>query len=380
MTLKLLSQYDKVKPVYFSIDNIWRHSTNVARTAKVIALLETGSTDTSGMAYTAGLMHDLGKVILAANFDTQYHGAHSLARKQQIPLWVVEKDIFGATHGEIGAYMLALWGMPDEVVTAAAMHHNPLRAGDKNFTALTAVHVANTLEYSGTLDSDGLPVPVVENEYLQSLGLADRLEQWRDAQRDPDATRFETKAQRANAVAKSGNTTRFTAPQPEARPNKFGPVPLPKPVVVREFWKWLGIGVGVTSALVFMARIELMRLEKLVDDTRHQEAIETQAVVSQNTAAVAAPVNVAPAPKPAAPAVAPLLSHPSRTASAAPAPTAFDAIKLQAIFFTSQHPSALINGRMASVNQNVEECKVLAISPTSVTLAYQDQRRTLTLP
>ena len=131
MTIKLLSQYDKVKPVYFSIDNIWRHSTNVARTAKVLALLETGDNDASGVAYTAGLMHDLGKVILAANFDTQYHGAHALARKQQIPLWVVEKDIFGATHGEIGAYMLALWGMPADVVKVAALHHQPMRAGTR---------------------------------------------------------------------------------------------------------------------------------------------------------------------------------------------------------------------------------------------------------
>ena len=220
MTIKLLSQYDKVKPVYFSIDNIWRHSTNVARTARVMALLETGDTDCSGAAYTAGLMHDLGKVILAANFDDQYHGAHAVARKQQIPLWEVEKDIFGATHGEIGAYMLALWGMSAEVVKVAALHHHPLRAGDKTFTALTAVHVANALEYGGNPDADGLPAPVVDAAYLQELGLEERVELWRFARRDPDANKFETTMQRAKSAVKPAD--KAVQPRPHPRPRRTG--------------------------------------------------------------------------------------------------------------------------------------------------------------
>ncbi len=127
MTLKLLSQHDKVKPVYFSIDSIWRHSTNVALgdSRRVVALLETGDQNCSSTAYTAGLMHDLGKVILAANFDSQYNGAHAIARKRRIPLWEVEKDIFGATHGEIGAYLLGLWGLSPEVVKVAALQPSP---------------------------------------------------------------------------------------------------------------------------------------------------------------------------------------------------------------------------------------------------------------
>ena len=162
VTIKLLSQHDKAKPVYFSIDNIWRHSTKVAQTAQVMALRESGDSECGGAAYTAGLMHDLGKVILAANFDGQYEGAHNIARKRQIPLWEVEKDIFGATHGEIGAYLLGLWGMAPEVIKVAAFHHHPLRAGDTTFTALTAVHLANALEYEENSETDGLPVTVLD--------------------------------------------------------------------------------------------------------------------------------------------------------------------------------------------------------------------------
>ena len=85
MTIKLLNQYDKIKPVYFSVDRLWRHSTEVARAAKQLVLLQTEDSALAETAFTAGLMHDLGKIVLAANFDEQYRGAQSLARKQQLP-------------------------------------------------------------------------------------------------------------------------------------------------------------------------------------------------------------------------------------------------------------------------------------------------------
>jgi HD-like signal output (HDOD) protein len=383
MTVKLLSQYDKVKPVYFSIDNIWRHSTAVARGAKVISLLETGSTEASGIAYTGGLMHDLGKVILAANFDTQYHAAHDLARKQNLPLWVVEKDIFGATHGEIGAYMQGLWGMADEVVRVAAMHHSPQRANDKDFSALTAVHVANALEYEGTLETDGLPLPEVDMEYLQQIGLQDRLDVWRDAQRDPDSTRFESILQRnatTAAKAAAGSAPLGAGGGPAAKIFSASKL-FSKPTMVRELLRWLGVGIAVSAAMVLLARYELDRMERMMQETRAQEAAEKPPEVRQNSAP---PARTVEAPAPAA---VPAHSAAAPKPSPAPAPAAppdrarasLDAMKLQAIFFTSQHPSALINGKMAGVNQKIEDCRVLDISPSTVTLACEDRRKVLSL-
>jgi HD-like signal output (HDOD) protein len=424
MTVKLLSQYDKVKPVYFSIDNIWKHSTNVARTARVMTLLETGDNDCSGVAYTAGLMHDLGKVILATNFDEQYHGAHNVARKQQIPLWEVEKDIFGATHGEIGAYLLGLWGMSADVVKVAAMHHEPLRSGDKGFTALTAVHVANALEYEGNPEADGMPAPVLDVEYLKQLGLESRVDLWRDARRDPeqttmetraqrakakrtsdvtsfenksqrakvkrvDGTTLETKAQRAQAVAKTAAAVKkaeaASTPAPASAPqtNKFSPeLPNSKPFQIP--WKWASVGIGAAVAIVLL----------VMHSQSHEEKPE-----AQNVAEIAPPVKqevaaVEPAPKPveeakpaaiaptnAAPAVAvqPVPPPATNALASAPPKTALDKLKLQGIFYNTQHPSAMINGQVASVDDEVAKCRILEISPSSVTLEYLNERKTLTL-
>jgi putative nucleotidyltransferase with HDIG domain len=410
MTVKLLSQYDKVKPVYFSIDQIWRHSTNVARTARVMALLETGDNECSATAYTGGLMHDLGKVILAANFDEQYQGAHAVARRQQVPLWEVEKDIFGASHGEIGAYLLGLWGMSPEVVQVAALHHSPLGAGDKGFTPLTAVHVANALEYEGIADNDDLPVAVLDATYLRQLKLEERVHLWRDARSDPGAAKFENLMQRAKSSAKAPVKTVSTAAGAAApaapRTNKFTPAPSqPERPAISPIWKWVGIGLGVTAVLAVLARLEVMRLENGEEKPETEAAADNPPPVKNEIAAVPAPGKTAQPAKPASASSTNVASASSTNiASAAsthagpglavqspgvavpsplPAPakpkTGIDKLKLQAIFFSPQHPSALISGKLVGLNEEVAECRVLDISPSSVTLEYQHQPKTLTL-
>jgi putative nucleotidyltransferase with HDIG domain len=377
ISLKLLSQYDKVKPVYFSIDNIWRHSINVARTARVMALLETNDTHCSSTAYTAGLMHDLGKVIIAANFDDEYKRAHAAARKQQMPLWAAEKAIFGATHGEIGAYLLALWGLSPEVVKVAALHHHAFRSDDKTFTPLTAVHVANALEYEGIPDTDGLPAPVIDLAYLQQLGMADRVELWRFARRNPDSTKPEPKVKRTKDPAKP--VDRAVVAPPVAAPKAVTAAPAktpPKPFNVRRMWKWLGIGFGAAATMALVAWLGFRRSGSMAEslpaaNPKIAEVVAPKQIAEMTRLTPDQPANVAtrladqrpPAPAP----------------TAVPATTALDRLQLQAVFFSSKNPSALISGQLAHVNQQVADCRVLEISPSSVTLGYQNQRRTLTL-
>jgi hypothetical protein len=134
------------------------------------------------------------------------------------------------------------------------------------------------------------------------------------------------------------------------------------------------LGLGVSAALVLLARFEIMRLEGMADKARIQEAAENPPPVKQGIAAATAPV----APANATP-VAAVQPPPTPAPPPAPAKTAFDLLKLEAIFFTSQHPSALISGKLAVVNEEVADCRVLDISPSSVTLGHQDQRKVLVL-
>ncbi|MEO8429502.1 MAG: response regulator, partial [Verrucomicrobiota bacterium] len=111
LSIHAYSQLDKVKPLYFSADRVWRHSQRVGALAKRIAQTENVDQAIVDEAFTAGLFHDLGKLLMATNLPNEYSGAQGLALKNKIPLWEVERELFGATHAEAGAYLLGLWGL-----------------------------------------------------------------------------------------------------------------------------------------------------------------------------------------------------------------------------------------------------------------------------
>ena len=374
MSVKLMSQYDKFKPVYFSIDSIWKHSTNVAWIAKQFALLEVGDPGLAASAYTAGLIHDVGKVILAANFDHQYSGALAVARKQHQPLWEVEKDIFGATHGEIGAYLFGLWGMPAEIIEAAAFHHEPSRAAKKEFSPLTAVHVANVLEYEGNAGAQGLVLPVFDVDYLNELGLADRLEMWREAVGAPTsaAGRPQQRAAAPSAPALAAKAEADVAQDAYA-------------VGVRG-WNWMNLvygGAGMVAVLCLLCWLGFMR-ERSVNYAEVEPPVSIPPLAPQSqplpvSAKILPPMKPAAALPPAAepPPAAEIASVPAGAVHPSMPDPDFDHLKLQGIFFSARNPSAIINGRLTRVNEVVDAYRICEIGPSSVTVEFESQRKTL---
>ena len=108
----------------------------------------------------------------------------SLVRNQGIDPLEAESQMFHTTHGEVGAYLLGLWGLPDNVVESTAFHHKPTEASAEGFHTLTAVHVADALAHEFDPESDVIPCPQLDEPYLTQVGLAHRIADWRDACRD----------------------------------------------------------------------------------------------------------------------------------------------------------------------------------------------------
>ena len=110
----------------------------------------------------------------------QLKRAISRARAESIPLHLAEQDEFGVTHGQIGAHLLSLWGLPDPLIETAAFHHEPLLAGKPQLGILTAVHLADAFALDSSfasLDTEGFGF---DRNYLDALHLTDRLEELRD--------------------------------------------------------------------------------------------------------------------------------------------------------------------------------------------------------
>ena len=130
-------------------------------------------------AFTAGLLHDIGKLLLAGNIPDTYDKIIEQAQRRKAPLPQVELEVLGCTHAEVGACLLGLWGLPLPILEAIAWHHTPAQSEDQDFTLLTAVHVADALDHEKKAAPGECPAGFINNCYLEKIGLGDRGNDWR---------------------------------------------------------------------------------------------------------------------------------------------------------------------------------------------------------
>ncbi len=178
LSVHVFSQFPSDKAAHFHIDRLWGESMKIGTLAKAIAKAEQCAPIDIERAYTAGLLQDVGMLVLAGNVPDQYDAVLMEASTKGCALWEAEQSAFGATHAEIGAYLLGLWGLSDPIVEAVAYHHRPGDCPGETFSPLTAVHVANALsqkQAESTTENVGARLDMA---YLDKLKLAGRLPCW----------------------------------------------------------------------------------------------------------------------------------------------------------------------------------------------------------
>jgi putative nucleotidyltransferase with HDIG domain len=121
-------------------------------------------------AYIAGILHDIGKLVLFES-PGYYKNLREIMLTKDISYTEAEIELLGTSHAEVGAYLLSLWGMPEEIVEAVAFHHAPSKLNDMEFTVLSAVHIANALEYV---------MPHIDTKHLKYLDMSANLVEFID--------------------------------------------------------------------------------------------------------------------------------------------------------------------------------------------------------
>ncbi len=161
----------------FSIEALRDNALHVAELAKRLVPDPKRASD----AFTAGLLHEVGKMILAMGARERFAEVLARGAEEQRPIHLVEKELLGASHAEIGAFLLGTWGLPASVVTAIAHHHDPAPIGLSDGGLTVAVHVADALveEASGSQS----PSDHLDMALLERLGLVGELERWRELAR-----------------------------------------------------------------------------------------------------------------------------------------------------------------------------------------------------
>lgn len=164
------------------VERLWRHAATVGALAGGLAEAEGAPREVIEDARTAGLLHDIGKLLLVATLPVAYTRLAARARAERRPAFELELEELGVTHAEIGAYLLGLWGLPDPIVDAVAWHHHPPEAA-AGVSPLSFVVGANILEAVGrTIGPARRPEPIVEelSGRLAPLGVEDRAQPWLD--------------------------------------------------------------------------------------------------------------------------------------------------------------------------------------------------------
>jgi HD-like signal output (HDOD) protein/CheY-like chemotaxis protein len=178
LSLEVFSQFDQQSIRQFSIDDLAQHCRATGLRARRIAQLENCDHHVEDQYFLAGLLHDVGELILAAGLPEQYTRVLEKSAQTHEPVWVLEQAEFGATHAEVGAYLLGLWGLPNPVVEAVALHHKPSASSARGFSPVIAVHVADALTPERTGPRRGHADNHLDLTCLRALGLEDRLSEW----------------------------------------------------------------------------------------------------------------------------------------------------------------------------------------------------------
>lgn len=138
-------------------------------------------------AFTAGILHEVGELVLAAELPETLSTVAEAVRDTGKARETIERERFGATHGELGAALLSTWGLPYPIVEATLHHHRPARVDGTDRQMLAAVHVADGLAGETDLGDQVGPPGALDPECVAALGGAERLEDWRALTREQAA-------------------------------------------------------------------------------------------------------------------------------------------------------------------------------------------------
>jgi len=179
ITIGIFSTFENVKLRGVNIKEVMGHSLRTGLISKELSKFEGMENSFIDSAYLAGFLHDIGKIIFAANMPDKYQDVFRQMNNKNADLLELERYLIGTTHAEIGAYLLGLWGFQDPVIEAVLFHHDPRRCPANEFTPLTAVYVANVLDHVDNLHSVAEDsIPGLDYDYLEKLGLKEKFCEW----------------------------------------------------------------------------------------------------------------------------------------------------------------------------------------------------------
>ena len=154
---------------------LWKHSLSVAFASRYLAKKIKGLDDEE--AYVAGMVHDIGKIVLNDYVRFGYGIIAMLVEDDQVPFMDAERQVLGFDHAQVGGLIMEQWNLPETYMLAARYHHSPWELPEESKAHqvfVDVIHVANILclMLGVGLGADGLQYKI-HPESLERLGIAD---------------------------------------------------------------------------------------------------------------------------------------------------------------------------------------------------------------
>lgn len=170
--------HKSVKGYDLPAGKLWEHSVSVAVASEYL-IKELDLKDTEYI-FTAGLLHNVGKIILGTFVEIETEPILELALKKDISFDEAEKLVLGIDHAEAGAILLESWKLPVAFINVAKYHHRPTEYKDEDSVLIDIVHIADALVMMSGIGTgaDGLKYHVcqkVMNKYGIEKKLAERV-------------------------------------------------------------------------------------------------------------------------------------------------------------------------------------------------------------
>lgn len=166
----VMRMFDGISSEHVNMESFWQHSLACGVAARILAIV--GQLPKPEKHFTAGLLHDIGKLVLYARLPEQTSAVFQLCKGKKMLLREAEKAVLGYDHTEIGAALLQAWNYPFNLIHAVRFHHLALAAGAFQLDACV-IHLADHLVCAMDLGRAGERfIPPLNMKVWERLGLA----------------------------------------------------------------------------------------------------------------------------------------------------------------------------------------------------------------
>ena len=171
----LFGQFNSPQIGNISIESIYNRSVNTGAKARLIAHTFGLNKKVTDNALLAGLLHNVGDLLMLAEFRDELKKSIVLAKEKSIKSNDAIEEVIGTNASTLGAYLLSLWGLPDSIVESVALHDCPTECPHPTLNTLAAVHLGYALESDENNNVVNDDNSLIDINYVDQLGIKNQI-------------------------------------------------------------------------------------------------------------------------------------------------------------------------------------------------------------